>query len=164
MLIGVISDTHDNLPMTARAVRELASRGVAMLIHAGDYVAPFTLRVVLRAGLPVVGVFGNNDGERAGLNKLCGNIFQGPHRFEAAGRRIVVAHSPEELAEAIEPGDELAVCGHTHEPDIEAGPPLTVNPGEAGGWLTGHATAAIVDLKAMNAEIIELGRQETERP
>jgi hypothetical protein len=58
---------------------------------------------------------------------------------------------------------DLLVCAHTHRPAVEQGPPLVVNPGEAGGWLTGRCTAALVDLDRIQAEIIELGSQETVR-
>jgi len=160
MLIGVISDSHDNLPMIGCAVRRLSELGAEMLLHAGDYVSPFALRLLVRAGIPLGGVFGNNDGKKAGLRKIEANIFEGPHRFLVGGRSIVVAHTAERLAECVSEDDDLAVFGHTHEAEISVGPPLTVNPGELGGWLSGHVTGALVDLKTMRAEIVEFGTQE----
>jgi len=160
MLIGVLADTHDNLPMIERATVVLRERGAELLVHAGDFVSPFALKLLLKAGLPLVGVFGNVDGEREGLRKLDADILDGPHRFELAGRQVVVAHKGEALEGAVSSEDDLAICGHTHLAQISQGPPLTVNPGEACGWVHGLATVAIVNLEDMNAEIVNLGKQE----
>ena len=75
-----------------------------------------------------------------------------------------MAHEPQVLEGAVMPEDDLAVCGHTHQPEIRAGRPLMVNPGEAGGWLSGVSTGIIVDLKDLTAQIIEFGNQEAPRP
>jgi predicted phosphodiesterase len=111
----------------------------------------------------VIGVLGNNDGERAGLHKACAELHDAPYRFEMGGRTIVLAHDPGQLTDDAIAGAHLLVHGHTHEADVRLGPPLLVNPGEAGGWLTGVSTAALVDLDAMTAELVQLGRQETVR-
>ena len=142
MLIGVLADTHDNLARTGLAIEQLRARGVAALLHAGDYVAPFALKLVVNSGIPFVGIFGNNDGERKGLSALSEDLFPGPHRLELEGRTIVMVHDPE----------------------ISVGPPLIVNPGEVGGWLTGRCTGAIVELRTMTAQIIEFGMQERPIP
>jgi len=163
MLVGVLSDTHDNLPMIERATACLRARGVELLLHAGDYVSPFALKLIMRAGIPLIGVFGNNDGEKPGLQSVTADIFDGPHRFELDGRTILMAHDAGALVRAMTPDVVLAIWGHTHKPEVGAGPVLRVNPGEAGGWLSGRATGAIVDLKKLLAEIIEFGRQEGPR-
>ena len=43
MLVGLISDTHDNLPMVEKAVKRLNEEKVGLVLHAGDYVAPFVI-------------------------------------------------------------------------------------------------------------------------
>jgi len=48
------------------------------------------------------------------------------------------------------------IYGHTHEVDLREGPPLILNPGECGGWLSGRATCAIVDLERLQTEIVEV--------
>jgi len=161
MLLGVISDTHDNLPMVERAAHLFAERRVDAVLHAGDFVAPFALKALLRSGLPVRGVFGNNDGERAGLAKLCRDLYESPHRFELGGRSVVLAHDPQDLVGPACDGVDVAISGHTHRVRLEQGTCLALNPGEAGGWLTGRCTIAVVDLDALSAEIIELGPQST---
>ncbi|MFP4176449.1 MAG: YfcE family phosphodiesterase [Planctomycetota bacterium] len=161
MLIGVISDSHDNLPMLERGLAELDDRGVEMILHAGDLVAPFALKVILRTGLPLTAVLGNNDGERAGLSRMHEDIHEGPHRFKVADRTVLMAHQREVVQEARVGGEDLLIYGHDHSPDIVAGSPMIVNPGEMGGWLNGRCTGAIVDLSKMTGELLEFGRQET---
>ena len=46
MRVGLMADTHDRLPVIAEFVRVMQEAGVAMLIHAGDYCAPFSLRPI----------------------------------------------------------------------------------------------------------------------
>ncbi len=141
MLIGVISDTHDNLPKVALAADRFRKEGVETILHAGDYVAPFALGVLMAAGIPLIGVFGNNDGERAGLLKACEAIHEPPYRFELGGRTIVLAHDAAELNDKVTDGADLVIHGHDHKLRWEPGPPALLDPGEAGGWLTGTARA-----------------------
>jgi predicted phosphodiesterase len=41
MRIGIISDTHDNMPLIKRACELFNAREVQMVLHCGDYCAPF---------------------------------------------------------------------------------------------------------------------------
>jgi len=41
MIVGIISDTHDRLPMIDEAVKRLNEMNVELVLHAGDYIAPF---------------------------------------------------------------------------------------------------------------------------
>jgi predicted phosphodiesterase len=41
MRIGIMSDTHDNMPQIKKAVRLFNERGVVHVIHAGDFTSPF---------------------------------------------------------------------------------------------------------------------------
>jgi len=156
MYIGVLADTHDNMFMIRQAGRLFSRRGVEMIIHAGDFIAPFALKAILEPGMPLVGVFGNNDGEKVGLRKTCETIYEPPHRFELEGRTVVLTHDAKDLSEELACNADLVICGHTHRAQIEEGPPLRLNPGEAGGWLYDEPTVALVDLDAMKAEILRL--------
>jgi putative phosphoesterase len=161
MLIGVLSDTHDNMPKVRQALAIFKERGVQSILHAGDIVAPFTMRLMMRSGVPLTAVFGNNDGERKGLQKACDTIYEPPHALHLGGRRIVLAHEPEALVPELTAGADLIIHGHNHIMGVEPGPPMMLNPGEAGGWLSGKSTAALVDLETLQAELIDLGPQET---
>jgi putative phosphoesterase len=68
MKIGIISDTHDDLDSVRQAVLLFKKKNVDLVIHAGDYVYPGVVEKF--ADLPnarLVGVLGNNDGEKIGL-------------------------------------------------------------------------------------------------
>jgi putative phosphoesterase len=157
----VVSDTHDNLPKLRAALGVFKKRGVRTVLHAGDVVAPFTMRALMRSGMTVMAVFGNNDGERKGLQKACDDICEGPRVLQLGGRRIVLAHEPESLTPDVTVGADLIVHGHNHIAGVETGPPMILNPGECGGWLTGKSTVALVELDDMAAEIVDLGPQDT---
>ena len=66
-------------------------------------------------------------------------------------------HYPELAIPIAKSGDyDIVVYGHTHEIDIQKGESLLLNPGETGGWTTGKATVAVVDLETLEATIHEL--------
>ncbi len=159
MIIGVISDTHDNMPMIQRAVELLNARKVAHVIHAGDFTSPFTFRALKQLTCDFTGIYGNNDGERVLLQKLSQQrIFNQPYLLELAGRKIVIMHE-HHVVDALADSShfDLVVYGHTHEPDIrKRGKALIVNPGELGGWLYGRSTIAVANLSTLSAELIEL--------
>jgi hypothetical protein len=160
MRIGVISDTHDNLPLLRRALARFREAGVELVLHAGDFVSPFMAMPFQEAGLRLVGVFGNNDGDKLYLRECfssVGEIHFGPHELELFGRKIVLMHEPRTLSALIVSGNyDLVIYGHTHQVDVRGGHPLVLNPGEGGGWLSGRATCALVDLGELSAEILEL--------
>ena len=160
MLIGVIADTHDNMNMLKKAVDLFNERGVGLVLHAGDYIAPFTSREFRRLECRLVGVFGNNDGEKFGLVEQFegfGELREGIHQLEIEGRKIAITHYPE-IAETLAGSGayDVVVYGHTHRPDIHGRRPLVINPGECGGWLEGESTVAILDLEALSAELVKL--------
>ena len=69
MLIGAISDTHDNLPQVEKAVKYLNDQKVGLVLHAGDYVAGFVIPKFKQLNCKLIGVFGNNDGDHELLKK-----------------------------------------------------------------------------------------------
>jgi len=160
MLIGVVSDTHDHMDRLRAALERFAAAGVRVVLHAGDFVSPFMVVPFQETGLHLIGVFGNNDGDKLFLRERfagVGDLNFGPYEVELNGRRIVLMHEPRSLEALIASGKyDLVVYGHTHQVDLRERLPLVVNPGECGGWLSGKATCALVDLKRLKAEIIEL--------
>ena len=157
MLIGVVSDTHDRLPMIDAALRLFADRQVEAVIHPGDFVAPFAVRRLLQYKGPLHVTYGNNDGERAGLKELMPHVADGPLFVELGGRTILVHHfidwcEPKDIERA-----EIVVSGHTHEVvnRLERGK-LLLNPGECCGWVTGRCTVAVIDTDGPSAEVCEL--------
>ena len=160
MKIGVLSDSHDNVPMIDKAVELFNDEGVALVIHAGDFIAHFAVEAMRELKCRVVGVFGNNDGERIAIAKrfeAIGEIYPNLDIAEIGGRTIAATHYPE-LAEPIAKSCQydIVIYGHTHLTDIRRETSLILNPGETGGWTTGRCTVAIVQLDTLDAEIREL--------
>jgi hypothetical protein len=149
MKIGILSDSHDNLPALERVVGRFNAEKVDLVLHAGDFVSPFTSIPLAKLRAPLVGVFGNNDGDRLYLTQRfqgIGTIHSGVYGFEKDGVRILLMHEPQAIEALVASAAyDLIVYGHTHKVDLRPGRPAVVNPGEAGGWLTGQSTAVLFD-------------------
>ena len=156
MKIGLISDSHDNVPLVKAAARIFSERAVEAILHAGDIVSPFTAKELLAAGIPVYAVYGNNDGEKKHLPEVLEHIYPGPHAFELGGRKFLLVHDRDSVTQDRFASADVFVYGHTHLYHVDTGPPLAVNPGEAGGWLTDRPTVAILDTETLDVEKIEL--------
>ena len=159
MLIGIISDTHDNQDKTRKAIELFNKKGVEYVIHAGDYTSPFTLKLFKELNCRYVGVFGNNDGDKLLLMERSeGNIYNQPYLFTLLNRKIVVLHEHHLVDALADSGHfNIIIYGHTHEAVVrKVKSTLLINPGEAGAWLYGKSTVALADLEKMEAEIIEL--------
>jgi len=159
MKLGLISDTHDNVPMITKAVDFFNEADVDLVLHAGDYVSPFALKPFLNLECDFLGVWGNNDGDKIALQKMAqGRIENSPWVESYGEKKILLGHHFVTL-EALVLSQEfhLIIYGHTHHPDIRRkGKTLVVNPGECGGWLDGKCTIAVADLETETADIIVL--------
>lgn len=148
MILGIISDSHDNLPKLKKAISLFNKKNVNLVLHAGDYVAPFSV-LMMENNLKseYFGVFGNCDGERNGLTKNSkGKISQETLELEKFDRKILLIHDIEQADSDFSKYD-IVIYGHTHRPSIEKrGNTWFINPGECGGWLTGKSTVVTLDL------------------
>ena len=161
MKIGIMADTHDNLPNIRKAVNIFNQEKIDLLFHAGDFVSPFTARELKNIKCPFTGVFGNNDGDRLFLlDKLqkIGPIFPEPYQTTINGKKFIMFHKNDVIADlAKSQMYDLIIYGHTHNVDIyKEGKTTVINPGECGGWLTGKSTVAILDLTDLSTRIINL--------
>jgi putative phosphoesterase len=165
MLIGIISDTHDNLPMIERAVKRLNDEKVTLVLHAGDYIAPFVIPKFKALNAKLIGVFGNNDGDHELLKKRFSETENCEIRgrfalIDAEGFKIALLHGDEtELLEALINCEsfDAVVHGHAHATAARnKGKTLIVNPGEVCGYLTGKATIALLDTSKKEAKIIRI--------
>jgi putative phosphoesterase len=165
MLIGLIADTHDNLPMVEKAIRKLNEEKVELVLHAGDYVASFVVPKFKELKAKLIGVFGNNDGDHELLKKR----FSEQEKLEirgnfadvvADGLRIVLLHGSDmELVKALIDSEsfDVVVHGHSHSAETyRKGKTLIINPGEVCGYLTGKSTIAVLDTNTRQARILEL--------
>lgn len=161
MLIGLVSDTHDNMPLIRKAVEYFNEHNVSLVFHAGDIISPICIKEFEKLGSRLIGVFGNNDGEKKIWRqkiKDLGEIHDGFFETNIEGSKILVIHEPHLLDALIESGKyDVIIYGHTHKAEIRTvGKTLIVNPGECGAWLTGRSTIAMLKLPKKEAEIIEL--------
>ncbi|MGZ8411803.1 MAG: YfcE family phosphodiesterase [Gemmatirosa sp.] len=167
MRIGLLSDTHDRLPAIAELLRRFREGGVELVMHAGDHCAPFSLHPLREFGMPLLGVFGRNDGDRDGLAAAAaalpagGELYDSPHSFDVGGHSVLLVHDLAEANPRSLDSHQVIVYGCSHHAEMrERGGALLVNPGEACGWLRGVPTAAILDLTARRVEFLKLDEPE----
>ncbi|MGC8777678.1 MAG: metallophosphoesterase [Candidatus Caldatribacteriaceae bacterium] len=159
MIVGVLSDSHDDLLRLKKALDVLGEEGVELILHAGDYVAPFSVRLLMDNPTPWWGVLGNNDGEVLGLVQKSEGRIKGPFlELEERGFRIWVSHFYQPAKWAFLSGHfDLVVYGHTHEAIVkEEGKSILVNPGEVCGLLSGQSTVAVCDLEKRVAKLLNI--------
>jgi putative phosphoesterase len=164
MRVGLISDTHDNVTMIKAAIKKFNELDVDLVLHAGDYISPFTSKPYAELKAKMVGVYGNNCAEHEKLKEvyaavgkeIVGNFAE----VEVDGKRIALLHGHDaNLLKALTTRGfyDVVVHGHDHKAKVEkVGKTLVINPGEAGGWLYGRSTIAVLDTATMKAEIIDL--------
>ncbi|MFB6136075.1 MAG: YfcE family phosphodiesterase [Halobacteriaceae archaeon] len=164
MLVGVVSDTHDNVAAAEAAADAFAHRDVETVVHCGDVVAPPTVSAF--EGFDLHAVLGNNDGEVRGLDAAIDGLSEGSElhgRFadlELGGARFAVLHG-ESLAEvaAVAGGDYEFVCyGHHHErEEREVDGTTVLNPGAHFPTVPDeHRTVAVVDTDEGTVEFLDL--------
>ncbi len=165
MLIGAISDTHDNLPLVEKAVQVFNDQKVGLVLHAGDFVAGFVVPRLAKLNCPLIGVFGNNDGDHELLKKRFGEttnctIHDRFAQVTVGGYRIALLHGHEtELLTAIVDSGyfNAVIHGHSHNMSVECkGNTLAINPGELCGYLTGKSSIAFLDTEKNEARIFNL--------
>ena len=163
MKIGIISDSHDNVPNIKSAITYFNSLSVGAVLHCGDFVSPFSLLPFTELDCKKLYlVFGNNDGEKLGIKELAQEngwvIGTPPMELELHHRKIVMLHEPDALKSLrASGGHQVIAYGHTHRPVVEKeNGGLIINPGESGGWTSGNPTLGIVDLETMEAEILAI--------
>lgn len=142
MLIGIISDSHDNLPNLRYALAALAEKGVKTVFHCGDLISPFVTKELgtfcEKHDGQIHTVFGNNDGNRflalTVKNAAApGVTHHGEFGFvDVDGHKIGFTHYKEYAIGFAASGQcDAAFFGHTHqfyEERVEGR--LVLNPGE----------------------------------
>lgn len=169
MKIGIISDTHDQIENIKQAIKILNAEKVGLVIHCGDWVAPFTLPLYKQLNCPIRSIFGNNDGDKYRhievVKKFNLDIKyeEGFLGLDLDNRKVCAYHGEyQEIVDAlVSCGDYDAVFhGHNHIKSMETiGKTLSLNPGtlmnKTRPGVEG-ASFAIYDSKSNTARIIEL--------
>lgn len=161
MRIGIFADSHDHLDHIQRAVEVFNAAQCQLVLFAGDLVSSFAVPPLRALQCPLLGCFGDNEGNRTGVAagfKILGAIGEPPFGLRTPdGLRIVVTHMLRTLR-AAEGEFDVCVFAHTHKPEIsrdEQGR-LYVNPGETSGWTYREPTVALLDTSPLSARIIRL--------
>ena len=166
MKIGLMADSHDRVPAIAELLKQMQAAGVTMVLHAGDYVSPFSFKPFEDMHIALHGVFGRNDGDPQGLLSRAGaglgmEIFESPHSFEVAGHQILLVHDMGDAQKRSLKSHSIIVHGFQHQQSMkEQGSALLVNPGETCGWVYGTPGAAILDLETKQVEFLKLNGAE----
>jgi putative phosphoesterase len=157
---------HSRQPANGwKSHKKLNQENVALVLHAGDYVAPFVIPTFNALNAKLIGVFGNNDGDHEFLKRR----FSECSNCEIRGRfaeiyaddfKIALFHGDEtELLDTLINCDsfDAVVYGHSHASvSRKNGKTLIVNPGEVCGYLTGKSTIAVLDTTKREVRIVDL--------
>lgn len=151
MLIGLVSDTHDNTPLAAQAAAFFRERRVDHVYHLGDVTQPETLEPF--EGMPLTVVRGNND-EHA---------WPDTHRQGFAGVMVGATHGHHRgLLKSLQTDCDVILHGHTHvrRADRIEGK-LIVNPGAL--YRTWTRTCALLELPAKRVVFYEVREENVTR-
>lgn len=138
MKVAIISDTHDHINNTTKAIEQMTRFGVETIIHCGDLVAPFILDEFDIFDGTLHLVTGNNYGDpflmaqkiHAANGKIKMHGWIG--KLDIKGVSIAFTHDPS-VGRALFASKEFhLVCfGHTHHYFLqEDDGRLLINPGE----------------------------------
>ena len=99
MLIGVVSDTHNNSKNIDQVICLFNEKKVELVIHTGDIASSSALERFSKLNCNLVGVFGNNDRQELGLKEIAEQYnfeFQDPpFPIKLNERKIVIFHEPD---------------------------------------------------------------------
>ena len=161
MLIGVVSDTHNNLKNIDQIISLFNDEEIKLVIHTGDIANAKSLDKFSKLNANLVGVFGNNDRNEAGLEDVAiKNNFQfqePPKLLTLCDRNIAIFHEPDSIDDflILNRNIDIILHGHTHRyrNEIEKNI-LFFNPGESAGMLRGKNAIGIINLENLQTKRI----------
>jgi len=163
MKLGILSDTHNNVQNTRRALAIFKDQEVERLVHCGDLTRPSVIEEFM--GWRVDFVFGNGDYDREDIRATIGAMLKdstiGDQWIgEIDGVRLAAMHgdNPRGLKELIKSGIYRYVfCGHSHiRLDEWEANTRVINPGSLGGKRSQTRSVCVLDLTTRKAQFIEL--------
>lgn len=121
MKIGIISDTHDDVENVQSAIEIFNTEKVTHVIHAGDYIFPGIVLEFKKLDAKLIGVLGNNDGERVHLLKnflaIGGELKGELGEVVLDGVLFGIYHGTDEQIKKklVDSGKyDVVITGHTH--------------------------------------------------
>jgi uncharacterized protein len=160
-MIGIMSDSHDNIDAIRKAVKIFNNEDLDVVIHAGDLISPFTALEFKKLDTELVAIYGNNDGDKEGLKaaykETC--ILEEFKEISVEGWKFSIIHGSNQAIV-----DSLAKCGkydvvirgHTHKIEILNDETMIINPGEVCGYVSGEQTVVLLDTDDLSFEVIHL--------
>src|SRR5689334_4869721 len=135
MLIGILSDTHDELARTQIAVKQLIEHGAEALVHCGDLTGAEI--VTICAQLPFYFTFGNHDSDsvtelKEAAAKHNAHCLGWGGEIELASKRIAIVHGhlTFDLRPLLDAKPDYMLTGHYHIiRDEMHGSTRRINPG-----------------------------------
>ena len=153
MLVGVVSDTHNNIKNIKKIISLFNEEQLDLVIHTGDISKAATLEIFSNLNCPLVGVFGNNDRIEEGLEEVCEqynfNFQEPPLSLTLENKKIAVFHEPELIEEYITEHQDIDIIlhGHTHKYKEERKDGIIYfNPGESAGSMEGKSAIGLIDM------------------
>ena len=127
MKIGIISDSHDDVDNVNKAISIFEQNNVNTVIHAGDIISPPIVnefKKLTDAGVKIFGIFGNNDGERKGLENafayINGKLLGDEGKIEIDRLKFCIYHGQDlKKKEKIINSQkfDVFIYGHSHTKD-----------------------------------------------
>ncbi len=159
-MIGIISDTHDNVPNIIKAIKIFENANVDFIIHCGDVIAPATVKFF--KGIHTKVVKGNCDGDidhlKSVLEEIKGEYLGEVGELDISGKRILVYHGKyqEKLQKFIDSQEyDYILTGHTHQTrDEKIEKTRVINPGAH--FYGCENKIVLLDLKEDSIEFIEV--------
>jgi len=157
--------------MINKAIAFFNKENAELVLHAGDFISPFSAERFTGLHCPVVGVFGNNDGDHRNLTarfeSFGAKVSEILAQVKVNGKKIAVLHGDrEELLQTVIQSKvfDLVVSGHTHAFEVKkVGDTIVVNPGECCGYLSGNCTVGVFYTESRETLRVDLRSNECMR-
>jgi putative phosphoesterase len=160
VIVGILSDTHDEIERTREAVRVLCDRGSEAIIHCGDIYGYEIIAAC--AVLPLYFTFGNRDCDMVPVLRKAAE----QHRAVCLGwggevtladKRLAIVHGhmTMDLRPLLNRKPDYLFSGHSHiAGDWYEGPTRRINPGALAE--ADEYSVALLDLKTDQLEFIRV--------
>jgi putative phosphoesterase len=163
MLLGLLSDTHDNVANMRAGLEMLRRHEPAAYLHAGDLISESMLDEFAGIDRPVHFVFGNNEYDLAGVRSRAISLGLNCHGEVAdltfGEKRLALLHGDDfgMLSRLIKSGSYAYVIhGHTHvRRDERVGATRVINPGAL--QRARVKSVALLDVAADTMRFLEVG-------
>ena len=162
MILGVLSDTHDNVENTRRALDIMRQNNVEFIIHCGDVTTPEV--VAQFEGWHTAFVYGNMDYDirelARAVYKLENTSINDSFTAELAGKTVAASHGDNSflMSSHTQGGRfDYVFHGHTHaKRDDRIGRTRIINPGALQDPANGICSVCVIDLEKDDVRFINL--------